>query len=195
MSRPIVFWSVLTGMALVVPVCCVIQLLPLPTVSPQAAAAAAERFAHVPLWALALKAVIVFPVLEECVYRGVILQLLRRYLPLWAALVPPTLIFGLTHWGFSPQNAVFALLVGLYFAWLMIGSRSLFPSILCHAAINLFVVFVMRLVFGVGPGTNPRLFLEPVPLLLLACSLVVLTIGIRRLRGEFRGPVGAFTAA
>jgi len=184
-SGSTLLWSILTGMALVVPVSGLIQLLPLPMPNPASVAANAARIAHIPSWVLALKAVVLFPLLEECIYRGVILQLLRRYLPLWIALVPPTLIFGVTHLGFSPQNALFALLVGLYFAWLAIRGRSLLPSILCHAGINCFVVFLLPRLAGANDGGEPMSFLQPVPLALLLVSVTVLAIGVRQLRGEF----------
>lgn len=169
-------------MALVVPLLGLIQLLPLPAASAASVAAKAARLAHPPaIWLLALKSLVLYPLVEECVYRGIILQLLRRYLPLWIALVPPTLIFGLSHWGSSPQNAAFALLVGLYLAWLAVRHRSLLPAMVGHAGINLFVVFILpRLQEPAAVGN----FSRPMTLGLFALSLVVVGLGVRSLRGE-----------
>lgn len=187
-------------MAVVLPASYVIYYgLSLPAASAIQVATKVKLAAATPLWLLALKSLLVYPVLEECIYRGVILQLLRRYLPLWAALVFPTLLFSVTHLGSSPANAVFAALVGLCFAWLAVRSGSLVPAILCHSAVNLFVVFLLPLVinlFGVREAAvAPGFLTHPLPLALLAVSVAVLVIGTRKLRFGFHRPVATVAAA
>jgi len=179
-------WSALTGVALVLPAFHLVNLLPLPPATGQEEAAAA-RIAGLMVWMLALKAVIIFPVVEECLYRGLLLPMLRRSLPLWAAIALPSLLFGLTHFGLSAQNAAFATLVGLYFSWLAIRSGSVLPAILCHGSINFFGVFILRPLFG-GPGVNPSMLYQPLPLCMLAVSLAVLLFGARRLQDELTLP-------
>jgi membrane protease YdiL (CAAX protease family) len=183
-------WAVAVGLAFVLPAIYAIHyLLPLPGASALQVTTKAKLLAATPMWLLAMKSLLIYPVLEECFYRGVLLQLLRRYLPLWAALVPPTLLFGVTHLGSSATNAVFAALVGLVFAWLAIRSRSLVPAILCHSAVNLFAVFLLpRLLnlFGVQAAATPAALTHPLPLALLAVSLGVLVIGARKLGAAFR---------
>jgi len=183
-------WAAALGMALVLPASYAIHyLLPLPPASALQLATKAKLLAATPLWLLALKSLLIYPVLEECVYRGIILQLLRRYLPLWAALVPPTLLFGLTHLGRSPANAVFATLAGLAFAWLLIRSGSLVPGILCHTAVNLFVVFLLPLTVRLlEPRVTALDLTHPLPLVLLAGSLAVLVAATRKLRAAFPRP-------
>lgn len=187
-------WAVALGMAFVLPVSYAIHyLLSLPAASAIQLATKAKLLAATPLWLLALKCLFIYPVLEECIYRGVILQLLRRYLPLWAALLPPTLLFGVTHLGSSPANAVFAAFVGLYFAGLAIRTGSLLTAILCHSAINLFVVFLLPLAVSLlgaqDAAAAPDFLTHPLPLVLLAVSVAVLATGTWRLRAGFRGPV------
>lgn len=176
----------LTGVAVALPVIYLTHLLPLPQPDGRAAAAAARRIAEVQPWKLILPALIAYPLLEECFYRGLILQLLRRYAPLWLAVLIPALLFGVTHLGFSLQNAIFAVVVGIYFSWLTIGSRSLFPAILCHAAVNASVVFVLRPVLGGSGDANLMAFARPLPLVLLGGSLALFTIGAKTLAVEFR---------
>lgn len=202
-SLPTAGWAVALGMALVLPASYAIHhLLPLPGASAIQVAAKAKLLAATPMWLLALKSLLIYPVLEECIYRGVILQMLRRYLPLWAALLPPTVLFGVTHLGSSPANAVFAALAGLYFAWLAIRSGSLLTAILCHSAVNLFVVFLLpfavRLLGPRDATAAPITLAHPLLLALLAVSFAVLVAGTRKLRSGFRhpaAPVGATTAA
>ena len=177
-------WSAVTGVALTLPTLYIINLLAVPP-NPGQAAAAAARISGIPLGMLALKAVIFMPFLEECLYRGAILQLLRRRLPLWIALLPPTFLFGITHLGFSAQNAVFAALAGLYFSWLAIRTGSLLASIICHGAVNLFVVFILRPLVS-DPGANPSMLYQPLPLLMLAASVALLFLGVRQLQAESR---------
>ena len=195
-SLPAAAWAIAVGMALVLPVSYAIHyVLPLPAASAVQLATKAKLLAATPLWLLALKSLLIYPVLEECIYRGVILQLLRRHLPLWIALLLPTLLFGVSHLGSSPANAVFATLVGLCFAWLAIRTGSLVPAILCHSAVNLFVVFVLPL--GVNllglrvSAATPDFLTHPLPLALLAGSIALLVTGTRRLRAEFRRPAMA----
>ena len=180
-------WSLLTGMALALPLVYLMRLLPLPASDAQMLHTSAARIADwVPHpWRLAFRAVLLFPVLEECVYRGLILQMLRRYLPLWLAVLVPTVIFAATHLGFSWDNAVQALILGVIFAGLALRSRSLFPAILCHAGVNLASLFVLRPVFLAAGLDTPDAATRPLALFWLAGSLVVAVAGVRILAAEF----------
>jgi membrane protease YdiL (CAAX protease family) len=193
-------WAVGIGMALVLPASYAIHyLLPLPAASAIQVATKAKLLAATPLWLLALKSLLLYPVLEECFYRGVILQMLRRYLPLWAALLPPTLLFGVTHLGSSPTNAVFAAIAGLCFAWFAIRSGSLLTAILCHSAVNLFVVFLLPFAVSLlgarEAGAAPLTLAHPLPLALLAVSVPVLVAGTRKLRAALPSPAAPVSTA
>lgn len=199
-SLPTAGWAVALGMALALPASYAIHhLLPLPGASAIQVATKAKLLAATPMWLLALKSLLIYPVLEECIYRGVILQMLRRYLPLWAALLPPTVLFGVTHLGSSPSNAVFAALAGLGFAWLAVRSGSLLTAILCHTAVNLFVVFLLPFAVSLlGPrdaAAAPITLTHPLLLTLLGVSLVVLVAGTRKLHAGFRHPTAPAPAA
>jgi len=189
-------WAVATGMALVLPASYLIHFLPLPAATVVQAETTHKLMTTSPLWLIGLKSLLVYPLLEECIYRGIMLQMLRRSLPLWAALLPPTLLFGVTHLGYSPQNAVFAGIAGLYLAWLSIRSGSLLTSIACHSAINLFVVFLLPLVASrLAITADPRMLFSAPLLCLFVVSLAVLTMGIRRLRNTFGRPGATFGVA
>jgi membrane protease YdiL (CAAX protease family) len=136
-------------------------------------------------WILALIAIIIYPILEEGFYRGLLLQFLRRFLPLWLAALLPALLFGLTHWGWSPKNAALAFVLALYLTWLAIRSRSLFSTIVCHSAVNFCTLFVLSDVLSSADIATPMGLAHPLPLLLLGISLVVLILGIRILENEF----------
>jgi uncharacterized protein len=80
--------------------------------------------------------VIAAPVLEELIFRGIILDgLLRRYSPLKSILFS-SLLFGLVH--LNPWQFVSALLIGLFSGWVFYRTGKLFLSVLIHFVNNLF---------------------------------------------------------
>jgi len=186
-SARVAIWSVLTGFAVTLPVLYLLLLLPLPTPSAEFLEAVAARKALVYLLpgTFLLKGVLFVPLLEEVFYRGILFALLRRYVPMWLAVLVPTSIFALTHAGSGPANVVFAFVVGLYFSWLVVRSRSLLTNVLCHGAINLFVLFAMNPIWSVHHVVAPADSLRPLPLTMLVVSLALFVYGVRILRAEF----------
>ncbi len=89
-------------------------------------------------WGGVFLLVVVAPLTEEVLFRGLILRgFLRRFSParafLWSAL-----LFGATHlnpWQFASGSAL-----GVMFAWWYARSRSLIPSLAGHALVNAMAV-------------------------------------------------------
>lgn len=83
---------------------------------------------------------IVVPILEEMLFRGIILRgFLAHYKPLSAVLASAA-IFGLIHWNIYQIPGAFVF--GCFAGWLFYITRSLWPCILAHALTNtLAVVF------------------------------------------------------
>ncbi len=82
-----------------------------------------------------LALVIAAPILEELIFRGVILEgLLKKYSPL-QAIVISSLLFGLIH--LNPSQFVSAFLGGLFIGWVYAINRNLILCILIHFTINL----------------------------------------------------------
>jgi len=80
---------------------------------------------------------VVAPVLEEMLFRGVILRgFLRQYSRTFAILWSATL-FGIAH--LNLYQMATALVLGIVSGWLYERCRSLWPCILLHAAYNGFV--------------------------------------------------------
>jgi membrane protease YdiL (CAAX protease family) len=143
----------------------------------------------------AVRALLIYPLLEELFYRGLVMQLLRRYLPTWVAVGFPTLFFAVTHMGSGLPNVVFAFAVGLFFSWLVIKTGSLYSSILCHAAINLTALFVLNPMLDAHGYTRPEDFYRMPPLLMLVGSLALLKWGVQILERETTPAQRAFAAA
>ena len=82
-----------------------------------------------------LTAVIAAPILEEMIFRGVILEgFLRNYNPVKAILIV-NLMFGLAH--LNVWQFVGAFMVGIFISWVYWKTRSLSLAILIHMVNNM----------------------------------------------------------
>ncbi len=81
--------------------------------------------------------VIAAPVLEEFIFRGIILDgLLKKYSPYRAILVS-SLLFAIVH--LNPWQFITAFIMGAFIGWVYYRTGSLSMAIIIHAANNLFV--------------------------------------------------------
>lgn len=85
------------------------------------------------LWFMYFYASLLGPVLEELLYRGVILQSMRKYNERFA-IVLSSLIFGLMHQNY--QQFILAFMLGLILAAADLRSGSIIPSIIMHIIVN-----------------------------------------------------------
>ncbi len=120
-----------------------------------------EDFVGGPLWGALLAAVIVAPLTEELLFRGVILRGLLLHYSAPKAIIASSLLFGLVH--LNPWQAVGAVALGALFGWWYVRTRSLTLCIFGHAFNNLIAVLAFN--FGdwepvsdiVGPLESPEL--------------------------------------
>lgn len=133
-----------------------------------------EMFPQPIVLRLLLMAVFI-PIIEEIIYRGVVLvRLTHRFRPGFAILISAAL-FGIIH--FDPFQAVYAFFVGLFIGWFYLRTRSLMLAIWIHAVFNSYgllmselqleqygesfvgvYAIVFLLMVGVGGGTAIRHF-------------------------------------
>lgn len=78
-----------------------------------------------------------YPALEEAVFRGVLLNVLLRALPVQAAALVSALLFGLYHG--NPVQGAYAFLIGLLLAYGCLRMQGLAAPFLMHGAANVFV--------------------------------------------------------
>ena len=83
------------------------------------------------------------PVLEELLFRGVILRGFAKSLPQWVAMVASSLVFAIAHTNAASFMAVFFL--GMVFAWLYARTHTILAPMVLHCAFNL--INVLLLVF------------------------------------------------
>lgn len=77
--------------------------------------------------------VISAPIVEEFVFRGVILGLLKRYGDRFAIFIS-AILFGLIH--ANIEQFIYAFLIGLYFGFVLVKTKSLWTTILLHSLFN-----------------------------------------------------------
>jgi len=83
--------------------------------------------------------VIAAPIIEELIFRGIILNgLLQRYSPV-KSIILSSILFGIIH--LNPWQFVSALIIGVFSGWVYYRTRKLSLSILIHLVNNL-VAFV-----------------------------------------------------
>jgi membrane protease YdiL (CAAX protease family) len=83
--------------------------------------------------------VIAAPIIEELIFRGIILNgLLQRYSPV-KSIILSSILFGIVH--LNPWQFVSALIIGVFSGWVYYRTRKLSLSILIHLVNNL-VAFV-----------------------------------------------------
>jgi membrane protease YdiL (CAAX protease family) len=90
------------------------------------------------------------PLLEELLFRGVILRgFLRRYDPV-TAVVHSAAVFGLAHLNVHQFFVAFPL--GLIAGWLLLRTGSLWPGILLHGLLNTGVTLLSQQAAGTDPS-------------------------------------------
>ena len=82
----------------------------------------------------ALSIVVIGPLAEELVFRGIIQTRLLRAMPTWTAVVLQAVLFGIIHG--TPIQIVYALLLGLALGFLRCRTGSILPGFAAHAAFN-----------------------------------------------------------
>lgn len=100
-------------------------------------------------WLYIFSAVVVGPIAEEMLFRGIFLRgLLQRYSPT-AAIFMVSIAFALIHGapsiGEYLWNVSYALIIGVVLGYLYYFKRSLLLNVLTHSAINLFSLVISAL--------------------------------------------------
>ncbi|MFP4416739.1 MAG: CPBP family intramembrane glutamic endopeptidase [Chitinispirillaceae bacterium] len=128
--------------------------------------------------------VVVAPFTEELLFRGLFLRGFERNYGRKGAIFTAALLFALIH--LNPYQMIPAFLAGLFLGWITLGSGSVWPAIIAHAATNGMLLFVTWLNPDI-PGVIHREQLEYHPLWLDAAGVVLLVAGILWLGKEFHG--------
>lgn len=82
----------------------------------------------------AVSIVLMGPLAEELMFRGVIQTRLARAMPAWIAVVLQAVLFGVTHG--TPIQMAYVFLIGLALGFLRSRTGSILPGFAAHAAFN-----------------------------------------------------------
>jgi hypothetical protein len=85
-------------------------------------------------WVAVLMASLIAPMVEEMLFRGIILRSFLNQYRRWPSIFGSALLFGLSH--MNVYQGVVAFIGGIVMGWLYERTRSLWPSILLHAGYN-----------------------------------------------------------
>ena len=133
-------------------------------------------------WGVLFTIGVVAPVVEELLFRGVILDGLQIRYSVRTAVMVSSGLFGLTH--ILPHAIVNAFLLGFFFAWLKLKTGSLRLCIVAHALYNSVPLILSQFVNVQIPGfnTTPGETAQFQPLWLDAIGAVCLILGIAGIR-------------
>jgi len=84
--------------------------------------------------------IIIAPVVEESVFRGLLLPGFARNFGLAAAVVISAVLFGAIHWQLNV--GIITAIMGVLLGWIYLKSQSLWPAIMFHSLKNL-VAFIL----------------------------------------------------
>ena len=90
-------------------------------------------------WLFFLDAVVIVPVLEELIFRGVILGGMLKKYPAWQAVFYSSLVFSFIH--MNPSQSIHAFFLGLLAGWAYLRFKNILAPVCIHA-INNFVVWL-----------------------------------------------------
>ena len=134
-------------------------------------------------------AVVLAPMLEEALFRGVILQGLARRRGPRSATLWTAAFFAFFHF-YNPWQIVPTFFLGLLLAWVVLTTRSLWAAIVLHSAFNGLSLVVFAIPIE-SPDASPALIVAGIVIFLLAGSAALVT-GLGWLEGMTGG--GAFSA-
>lgn len=138
-NKPVILLlSLITSVPLIIFTNGLVEMLNLPDVLQ-------DNFADMSQAPLALFVMaLVGPLSEEICFRYGITGTLIRQMPRMCniAIVVSALIFGLIH--LNPAQILNATILGLFFAWLYVKTRSIWPSVVCHVVNNTIAVVLFQ---------------------------------------------------
>ncbi|MFM7182602.1 MAG: lysostaphin resistance A-like protein [Verrucomicrobiales bacterium] len=94
-----------------------------------------------------LTGVVLAPVMEEIIHRGVIFQGLRARMGRWPAILLSSAVFAILHF-YSWWGILDVFVAGVFFAWIYDRTRSLWPGIFLHAIGNGMITIDQWLLWG-----------------------------------------------
>ena len=90
--------------------------------------------------AMILRVCVVFPILEEIFFRGIVIRIMYRFAPFVVANVVQALVFAIYHGNIV--QGVYAFLLGLFIGYVLKLTRNILYVFALHMSINLLGMFI-----------------------------------------------------
>ncbi len=123
-------------------------------------------------WGAFMKVVIIAPLIEEFIFRGVIMHGLMRNYSVAKSVFLSGLLFALFH--LNPWQFPATFILGLILGWLMVRTRNILLCVGGHAINNLLVL--LSITFHAQIGASPLGTLSGGTVLIAAAFLVVISL-------------------
>ena len=120
----------------------------------------------------ALTVVIIAPIGEELIFRGIIFRLLEKNLPVVAAIIIQAVLFGIYH--MNIMQGLYVLPLALALGYTAYRTKSVYPCILMHMVNNF-----MPSLLAVLPESVPTVPVAIIIIVISAAVLYPLTKGMR----------------
>ncbi len=134
-------------------------------------------------WAMVVLLVIVAPIFEELLCRGMILEAVRAKSRGWIAVCVSSLFFAVMH--LHPTSSLNALIVGAILAYIYIRSSSLFAPIILHSFNN--ALAYMLIWGGVAElSLSDIIHSSTIYYTLYGCAVVALAVSLFNIIRELR---------
>ena len=131
-----------------------------------------------PLWCTVLITVVMAPIMEEIVFRRVLLDAIRPFGDLTACLTS-ALLFGFFHMNLT--QFFYAAALGFILGYVMVRTNRIICPILLHAIINLFgSVLIPKLADTVGQGSDGETVLNLALVVLMFAGTVLFLLKIKK---------------
>jgi membrane protease YdiL (CAAX protease family) len=125
------------------------------------------------VWKVLISIAVVAPIVEEVLFRGLILKGYLKHYSVRKSLIISSLLFGIAH--FNPWQFVTAVIIGVAIGWFYERTDSLVPAVYAHALNNSMAVIFA--IIGISiPGynvDNSALWHQPIWFDLLGVVLAV----------------------
>jgi membrane protease YdiL (CAAX protease family) len=124
---------------------------------------------------------VIAPLVEELLFRGVILDGLRMHYRISTAVVVSSVLFGLIH--LNPIVSIGTFLLALFLAWLRLSTRSLMLCVISHSVFNITPFILQSFNTNVQGFTSiPTNAVQFQPIWLDVIGLLLLIAGITGLK-------------
>ncbi len=119
-----------------------------------------------------VKVVVIAPIVEELIFRGIIMYGFMRNYPKFIAIFFSALLFALFH--LNPWQFPATFILGLLLGWVMVRTKNIILSIIIHALNNLLVL--LTITFWAEVKTHPLMLMEKQDLLKTSGLLMLFSI-------------------